>query len=198
VTAGSPGGVPPRRPTGPPLAGLTDAIGSFDHRVDARLERLRGHPVADRVLRIASDLADWSVLWHLVGAAWGLTSGRRADRALRLSVLLGAESLVVNQGIKRLFLRRRPTTAGDPRYPVRTPSTSSFPSGHASSAFFAASLLTDSDPVLAPLWFGVAFLVAASRPYVRIHHASDVVAGATVGLVLAALAKRTWPVPARR
>jgi membrane-associated phospholipid phosphatase len=173
--------------------GLFGLIGSFDDGVDSALERLRGHPVADQVFHLASDLADWSVVWHLVGAAWGLTSARRTDRALRLSVLLGAESLIVNQGIKRLFLRRRPTESGDARFPVRTPSTSSFPSGHASAAFFAASVLTDGDPLLAPLWFGLAAVVGTSRAYVRIHHASDVVAGAAMGLALAAVAKRIWP-----
>jgi undecaprenyl-diphosphatase len=170
-----------------------DLVHRFDAAADDALERLRGHPLADRVLRAASDLGDWSVIWLIVTSAWGLTSDRRTDRALRLCVLLGAESLVVNQGIKRLFRRGRPTEAGDPRYPVRRPSTSSFPSGHASAAFFAASLLSETDPALAPVWFGLAGGVATSRAYVRIHHPSDVVAGATVGLALAAVAKRVWP-----
>jgi undecaprenyl-diphosphatase len=170
------------------------ALGArVDDAVDAALERIRGNPTADRVFLAASDLGDWSVVWHLVGAAWGLTSSRRTDRALRMAVLLGAESLVVNQGLKRLFRRARPTEAGDERFPVRRPLTSSFPSGHASAAFFAASLLTEGDPALAPLWFGLAGVVATSRAYVRIHHGSDVLAGAVVGLALAALAKRLWP-----
>ena len=109
------------------------SVARFDAAFDAALEQLRGHPVSDRIFRTASALGDWSVIWELVGAAWGLTSDRRTDRALRLAVLLGVESLVVNQGIKRLFKRARPTLAGDPRLPVRRPSTSSFPSGHASS-----------------------------------------------------------------
>jgi membrane-associated phospholipid phosphatase len=167
----------------------------FDAAFDAALERLRGHPVTDRVFRTASALGDWSVIWLLVGSAWGLTSSRRTDRALRMAVLLGAESLLVNQGIKRLFARARPTAAGDPRLPVRRPSTSSFPSGHASSGFFVAALLTEGDPELAPLWFGLAAVVASSRAYVRIHHGSDVLAGALVGLALAAVARRLWPMP---
>jgi membrane-associated phospholipid phosphatase len=174
-----------------------EAAQRFDAAADEALERLRGHPLADRVLRAASDLGDWSVIWHLVGAAWGLTAARRMDRAIRLSLLLGAESLIVNQGVKRLFGRRRPTAAGDPRYPIRRPSTSSFPSGHASSAFFAATLLTEGDPALASLWFTLAGGVALSRAYVRIHHASDVVAGAALGLALAGLARRLWPMPHR-
>jgi len=93
--------------------------------------------------------------------------------------------------IKRLFRRTRPTATGDDRFVVRKPSTSSFPSGHASSAFVAATLLTAwGGRRTAPLWFGTAAVVGVSRAYVRIHHASDVVAGAALGLVLGNIAKR--------
>jgi undecaprenyl-diphosphatase len=108
---------------------------------------------------------------------------------MALSALLAVESLLVNQGVKRLFRRTRPTETGDPRFPVRKPSTSSFPSGHASAATFAATILTVwGGKRTAPLWFGLAAVVGTSRAYVRIHHASDVVGGAAVGLALGAAA----------
>ena len=72
--------------------------------------------------------------------------------------------------------------------------TSSFPSGHASAAFTAAGVLSQGDP-LWPLYYGVAVVVASSRVYVKIHHASDVVAGAAIGIGLAAIARRVWPKP---
>ena len=61
---------------------------------------------------------------------WG-HAGRPSD-ALRFSALMALESLVVNQGIKRLFARRRPDTAADnpTNHRLRQPITSSFPSGH--------------------------------------------------------------------
>jgi membrane-associated phospholipid phosphatase len=165
------------------------AVAQFDRRVDDALEHLRGKRVPDLVMQSASHVGDFSVIWHLVGAARGLTSPRRAEQALVLSALLGIESLVVNQGVKRVFRRERPTETGDPRLQVRRPRTSSFPSGHASSAAFAATLLTAwGGRRTAPLWFGLAAVVGTSRVYVRIHHASDVVAGAAVGLGLGALA----------
>jgi undecaprenyl-diphosphatase len=166
------------------------AVDRFDTWADAQLERLRGHPVTDRVFVAASELGDFSLIWHLTGAARGITSIEHANQAFVFSALIGAESLIVNQGIKRLFRRVRPTEAGDPRFPVRKPSTSSFPSGHASAAFFAATVLTGWDGLAwAPLWYGMAVVVGTSRAYVRIHHPSDVVAGATVGLVLGGLAR---------
>ncbi len=166
------------------------SIAAFDAWADERLEQLRGNPTADAVFTAASRLGDFSLIWHIVGTARGVTSNRRADQAVVFAVLLGAESLLVNQGIKRLFRRTRPTTSGDDRFVVRTPSTSSFPSGHASAAFFAATLLTKwGGARTAPIWFGLAAIVGGSRAYVRIHHASDVVGGAVVGLALGQAAK---------
>ncbi|CAB4879815.1 unannotated protein [freshwater metagenome] len=166
-------------------------IARFDQWADDQLETLRGNPTADVLFSTASHLGDFSVIWHIIGVARGLTSERRANQAIVLSAVLGAESLIVNQGIKRLFRRTRPTETGDDRYEVRRPSTSSFPSGHASSAFVAATLLTAwGGRRTAPLWFGVASIVAVSRAYVRIHHASDVIGGAVVGLGLGAIARR--------
>jgi undecaprenyl-diphosphatase len=68
---------------------------------------------------------------------------------------------------------------------VRTPSTSSFPSGHASSATFAAVILTSYTGFpLAFVWIGVAVIVALSRVVVRIHHLSDILGGVVTGALL--------------
>ena len=123
-------------------------IERFDHSVDQSLERLRTarwHRIPDHLFRTASVLGDFSLVWHLTAALRGLTSDHHANQAMILWLLVGLESLVVNQGIKRLFRRQRPMVSGDPRYTVRTPSTSSFPSGHASSAFFVATVLIGWD-----------------------------------------------------
>jgi membrane-associated phospholipid phosphatase len=174
---------------------LGPAVAAFDEWFDRQLEVIRGHPLADRVFTAASQVGDFSLVWHVVSGARGLGArGGAPLDALVFSALVGAESLVVNQGVKRLFRRHRPTESGDDRYAVRRPSTSSFPSGHASSAAFAASLLVArARPWAKPLWIALAGVVALSRAFVRIHHASDVIAGVAVGLALAALAKRLVP-----
>jgi len=175
---------PGRRSLGPSIA-------RFDRWADVQLERLRGNPVADTVLVSATRLGDFSLIWHLTNVARGATGDRRADQVPVLALALGAESLLVNQGLKRLFHRPRPTVEGDPRYPVRRPATSSFPSGHASAAAFTATLLTGWDGRrAAPLWWAIAVAVGSSRAYVRIHHPSDVVAGMATGAVLGLGARR--------
>lgn len=172
------------------------AVRRFDDRVDDLLDPVRARPGAAAVFRLASHLGDWSVLWHLLGGVRGLRSDALADEAIRLSVVLGVESLVVNQGLKRLVRRSRPHDhrEGMAAHGLRTPTTSSFPSGHASSAFCAAVLLSHGGRSrTTPLWFGLAGVVAASRVVVRAHHASDVVGGAAVGLAMGAAARRLVP-----
>jgi undecaprenyl-diphosphatase len=164
-------------------------VRAFDDLADSLLEQLRGHPRADQLFTAASHAGDWSAIWHLLSLVRGLARGR-PDQVIALAAAIGAESLIVNQGVKRLFRRPRPTTSGDDRFDVRTPSTSAFPSGHASAAAFAAVTLIGWDGRRwAPLWISLATIVGVSRAYVRIHHASDVVGGAVVGLVLGAIAR---------
>jgi membrane-associated phospholipid phosphatase len=164
---------------------LGPTIAAFDRTVDRAFERLREHPLTDAVFVGASRLGDFSLIWHLANTGRGLTSDRRANQVPALAGALGIESLLVNQGLKRIFRRPRPTAEGDPRFPVRRPLTSAFPSGHASAAAFTATVLTAWDGRrAAPLWWSIALTVATSRAYVRIHHPSDVVAGMAVGGLL--------------
>jgi membrane-associated phospholipid phosphatase len=160
--------------------------------VDATFDKMRGHPTIDRLMYGASELGDFSLLWHMVGLARGLTSDKRANEAIRLSVILAGESLLVNGVIKSFFRRRRPVWEQPRAFRIRRPRSSSFPSGHASAAFTAATVLSDGDP-LWPLYYATAAVVASSRTYVKIHHASDVVAGVVTGMVIGRIARRAWP-----
>ncbi len=163
----------------------------FDESVDKWLERYRS-PALDRVFYSLSSAADHGMLWHAIGIAEALR--RRDPRwALRFSAALGAESAITNGGVKSLFRRVRPTVHFEHDAPLpygmRRPITSSFPSGHAATAFMCAAVLGKSR-ASAPAWFALAAAVAGSRVYVRMHHASDVIAGAALGLALAPAARR--------
>jgi undecaprenyl-diphosphatase len=75
---------------------------------------------------------------------------------------------------------------------MHRPLTSSFPSGHAASAFTAATLLACGPAT--PVWFALAAAVASSRVYTQMHHTSDVVAGAALGVALGLVARRLVPI----
>lgn len=166
------------------------AIDEFDRLADVLLEQVRGHPVVDALMTGATHAGEFSLIWHVSSALRGVATGR-TDQVVGLAVGLGLESLIVNQGLKRIFRRPRPTVEGDERFDIRRPLTSSFPSGHASAAAFAATVLIGWDGARSvPLWGSMAAVVAASRPYVRIHHASDVVAGVAVGAGMGLVARQ--------
>lgn len=174
-------------------------LDQVDERVDAQWNSaLRGHPVLDHAYYLASELGDFSLIWQLIGTAQGLRSDPRDQEAtLRLGLTLLAESLIVNQAIKRAFRRPRPEAEFDRPHALRSPRTSSFPSGHASAAFTAAGVLAQRDPKWRPVIYAAAIFVATSRIHVKIHHASDVAAGAALGIVFAKVATRLWPMPPR-
>ncbi len=168
------------------------AIVDFDAHVDRLLDRLRGRPLADRLFYTATELGDFSLIWHLLNVTRGLRRGDDLAGTVRLAAFLGIESAVVNGPVKSLFRRTRPVSDVPRPHRLRTPRTTSFPSGHASAAAVFA-VTAGEDDSLAPLYVALAVLVATSRAHVRIHHASDVVGGAVVGIALGRALRKWWP-----
>lgn len=154
------------------------------------------HPALDRMFYVLSSAADHSLLWVAIGAVRQAAGRGRPGSAVRLTGVLAVESALTNGPLKALFRRVRP--APDPErsgplpYGLRHPVTSAFPSGHATSAFTAAAFLARHDP-LSPAYHVLAGVVAASRVYVRLHHASDVIAGAALGVAFGRVARRFAP-----
>lgn len=166
---------------------MTDRIpfSRFDDKFDAIIEPWRNSRTIVWVFTVATALGDFGLLWHIVGFVRAIGSMERLHQALFFSTLIGVESLILNQGIKRMFRRTRPTERGDDRFTLRKPRTSSFPSGHSSSAFFSALVLTSLTAW--PWWilfYVFAVTIAVSRVGVRIHHASDVFGGVIAGTVM--------------
>ncbi|NDC39278.1 MAG: phosphatase PAP2 family protein, partial [Proteobacteria bacterium] len=64
----------------------------------------------------------------------------------------------------------------------------SFPSGHATAAFAAATAQSEYHPWQTPLWMSGAGLIAASRVKLHRHYIHDVVAGGLLGMGTAELA----------
>jgi membrane-associated phospholipid phosphatase len=186
--------VTPARKMAGALADLPSckAVAHFDRVVDNYFEtHLRGKPVLDRVMYAATAGGDHSMIWLALAALQGPVAGQGWRPLVRAGALLGAESALVNGLVKLAFRRQRPDVNGPHPLPLRTPLTSSFPSGHASAALFAAGLLRSRSSW--PVYYALAGIVASSRVHVRMHHASDVVAGAALGAALGELARVVFP-----
>jgi undecaprenyl-diphosphatase len=179
----------------PPTVPETGSIARFDRWVDESVAGpMRGHRTADRVFYAASALGDHGLIWLILAVVRGLTSPDSWRATMRAAAAIGIESALVNGPVKWVFRRSRPLPTGVAApHPLRTPRTSSFPSGHATSAFCAATLLSDGDPARRPLYFALAAVVAWSRIHVRLHHGSDVIGGVVIGTVLGQVFKRLMP-----
>ncbi len=156
-------------------------MSTLDKAVDAAFEPLRGKPGVDRAAAVVSNLADYGLIWVVLAA---LKARRRGPDRRRAVVALGAagfSSLFVSQLVKASVERQRPDQ--HLAATVRTPTSSSFPSGHTLAAFCTAFLLGDSDAETAA-HVGFAAAVAASRVHLRAHHPTDVISGAMLGSVL--------------
>jgi undecaprenyl-diphosphatase len=80
---------------------------------------------------------------------------------------------------------RPPTVVLDPEPLLDVPTTSSFPSGHTSSSFACAWVLSRLAPRLTVPLFALAALIGFSRIYVGVHYPLDVLAGAVFGILVA-------------
>ncbi len=148
-------------------------------------------PRLDGVFRRLSTAADHSRLWLGIAAGMAVLGGSRGRRAALDGVAaIGATSATVNLGIKPLAHRRRPARvepgAFTDRY-VAMPASTSFPSGHAASAFaFAYAVSRDLPRVAVPIGL-LAGAVAHSRVHTGVHYPSDVVIGSILGAGTAAM-----------
>jgi undecaprenyl-diphosphatase len=163
-------------PTGPSLAT------SIDRRIFDAIHGIPHTPVSDRYVSMISDIGE-GLLWVGLGIGLAALGGRKGQRAgLATSIAALGTTYVVQRLFKPMFRRQRPfvnrelTVVG-----IRT-SDASFPSGHSAASFAAATALTTFYPSAAPLAYGVAGLVGASRVHLGHHFPSDVAVGAMIGV----------------
>jgi undecaprenyl-diphosphatase len=111
-----------------------------------------------------------------------LAGGHLAELG-RAALLANAISHIAVQILKRTVVRARPCDAdGRLLALVDVPDPFSFPSGHSAATMAVAGSVALAHPLLAPLAVPLAALVAVSRVKLRVHHPTDVLAGAALGL----------------
>lgn len=113
-----------------------------------------------------------------------------------LVVTIAVSGLAVAQTIKTFFPRDRPSNLYF-AFPQEAVKFGSFPSGHTTTSFACAMMLTLLVPRhqarwVAPLSFTIAMAVGVSRIYRGVHWPSDVLGGAFAGTASSALIYWVW------
>jgi undecaprenyl-diphosphatase len=173
-----------RRGARSPLTEALRELGAIDRAVYEAVAATAS-PELDVAFRRLSTAANYSRLWLGIAAAMAALGGRRGRRAAFEGLLsIGATSASVNLGIKPLAHRQRPTRAEPAPFGARyvpMPKSTSFPSGHAASAFaFAYAVARHMPPLALPIGL-LAGAVAQSRVHTGVHYPSDVVIGSILG-----------------
>jgi undecaprenyl-diphosphatase len=131
--------------------------------------------------------AVWIVLALLVGAAMRLG----VWRTLGLAVFTGVVTFLADAatfGVKDVVLRPRPFVAHREIHPLYVVHSSSFPAGHAATAFAGAAILSWIARRWTAAFVALAVAVGFSRVYVGDHYVGDVIGGAFIGALVALIA----------
>jgi undecaprenyl-diphosphatase len=156
-------------------------VENLDLRV-LRFMRTTGHtPVAEKAARGLGKAGNNGAVWLGIGVLLAIFDGSNREAWL-ICAFLGPIAIGLNYLVKAIVKRPRPLLEGLP--PLGgAPSSLSFPSAHATSAFAVATAMTRVEPWGA-LAFALAFALALGRPYLGMHYPSDVLAGAVLGVLL--------------
>jgi membrane-associated phospholipid phosphatase len=114
----------------------------------------------------------------LAGAAAGLTFAKHDRQGGKQLLFSLGSTVLATEALKAAITEERPDGSGN----------DSFPSGHASVAFAAATYISirygHEYPWAVPVSFGAAALTGVARVEAYKHYAGDVIAGAAIGAAL--------------
>ncbi len=147
---------------------------------------------------VLNDPMVWLGLIEKLGAVWlvlalgvGLLEHMGVRRTFALVLYTALTTLAADALsflVKDATHRTRPFVAHPQIEPFYVVHSSSFPAGHAATAFAGAVLLSSLRPRLAPWFLLLATVIGFSRIYVGVHYPTDVLAGAALGAAVGGVA----------
>lgn len=152
------------------------------------LREVFAHPVLDRGMIFVTSLGDKGTLWIVIGVLFlllGIKGRKWRERGLLVLLSLAANALICNLLLKPLVGRTRPYDLLGYEILIRRLGDSSFPSGHTSASFAAATALYAINRRWGIAAYILAVLIGFSRLYLGVHFPTDVFIGAIIGILAA-------------
>ena len=152
--------------------------------IDARLAGLLRAGRGARRTADFSRVGNYGAIWFALGGTMSVLGAPERRALWRAATCRVAAAYALNTAIKLVVRRRRPSGGL-----VSTPTQLSFPSAHAATSFAGARAYARAGGP-PPALYALALGLAASRLRLGVHHPSDVLAGALLGLLVGGSAPR--------
>lgn len=152
------------------------------------LKEVFSHPVMDEVMIFVSRLGNKGFIWSAIGVLFLLFGYRNKiwrNRGFLVLFSLAANFLACNVVLKPLIDRTRPYYVLDYTPLIPPVGDPSFPSGHTSASFAAATAIYAINKKWGIAAYAFAAVMGFSRLYLGVHFPTDVLAGALVGTAAA-------------
>jgi undecaprenyl-diphosphatase len=163
---------------------------SLDDRLAIWIATHRYEPLDDVFVRLGT-IEKLGLVWIVLAFVVGLVTRPGLAAALGWAVLIAVVTFAadaVSFDVNDLVHRTRPFDAHPQIHPLYVVHSSSFPAGHAATAFAGAILLSYLAPRAAPLLVLLAAAIGYSRVYVGVHYPGDVLGGALIGVLCGGVA----------
>lgn len=164
---------------------MLNLLSSLDDNILLFFQEVIRNPIMTPILRVITTLGNGGAIWIALTILLLILPKTRKVGFMTSLSLIG--TLVINNMLlKNLVNRTRPYEVIEGlTYLVRTPTDSSFPSGHSACSFAVACIMFRR----LPKKYGVpalilAILIALSRLYVGVHYPSDVLFGTISGILI--------------
>lgn len=148
--------------------------------------------ILDCIMMLITSLGNGGLLWIFIsimliciptiGKESLEKKKRRKNYGILLIISLVLTAILGNLIIKNIIQRPRPFQVDTSVIPLIHPREYSFPSGHTSSSFAAATILFLYNPKAGGFAFLVAGLIAFSRMYFFVHFPTDILGGIVLGV----------------
>lgn len=163
---------------------MTERLASIDFRILNFIRRHMTCETLDLIMPKISFAGNGGLIWIITACIMFSDINYRKQSLILLAGLLSGV-IVCNLFLKNLVARQRPCHIDSSiKMHIPMPKDHSFPSGHTTSSFIAASILMQVNVTLGWISLAVAALIGFSRLYLYVHFPSDVLAGAVLGTVL--------------
>ena len=167
----------------------------LDQKIFLFLNHLPHPGFAVELALFLSGIGAAGIIWFVIGAVLFLREEEKDHRFFIPIVLTGAASwILVEDVLKILFNRPRPTAAMGAWIFSPHLTDASFPSGHATIAWAMAIVLSRYEPRLRWWFYLLALSISFSRIYLGVHYPLDIVGGAFLGWGIARISLSFVPV----